>query len=92
MRAEAGSNLFPRAAASPAGSNGSSPAYIEEHLAEQIPLKTLAQLVRLSPCYFCRAFKQSFGVPPHRYHSARRIEQAKALLARALAFGDAKSD
>jgi AraC family transcriptional regulator len=55
--------------------------YIEEHLAEQIPLATLAQLVRLSPFYFCRAFKQSFGVPPHRYHTNRRIERAKVLLA-----------
>jgi AraC family transcriptional regulator len=34
----------------------------------------------LSPYYFCRAFKQSFGMPPHRYHNARRIEQAKMLL------------
>jgi AraC-like DNA-binding protein len=56
--------------------------YIEEHLAEQIPLATLASLVRLSTYYFCRAFKQSFGVPPHRYHNNRRIEQAKALLAK----------
>jgi AraC family transcriptional regulator len=56
--------------------------YIEEHLGEQVPLATLAQLVRLSPFYFCRAFKQSFGMPPHRYHSSRRIECAKALLAK----------
>ena len=56
--------------------------YIEEHLAEPIPLATLAQLVRLSPYYFCRAFKQSFGMPPHRYHTSRRIEHAKALLAK----------
>ena len=56
-------------------------AYIEEHLAEQIPLATLARLARLSPHYFCRAFKQSFGVPPHRYHTSRRIERAKILLA-----------
>jgi len=55
--------------------------YIDEHLAEQIPLATLAQLARLSTYYFCRAFKQSFGVPPHRYHIQRRIEQAKILLA-----------
>jgi AraC family transcriptional regulator len=55
--------------------------YIDEHLAEQIPLATLAQLVRLSTYYFCRAFKQSFGVPPHRYHIQQRIEQAKILLA-----------
>ena len=57
-------------------------AYIEEHVADQIPLAALAELVRLSPYYFCRAFKQSFGLPPHRYHTRRRIEHAKALLAR----------
>jgi AraC family transcriptional regulator len=56
--------------------------HIEEHLADQIPLATLAQLARLSPCYFCRAFKQSFGMPPHRYHTSRRIERAKELLAK----------
>jgi AraC family transcriptional regulator len=56
-------------------------AYIEEHLADQIPLAQLGQLVRLSPHYFCRAFKQSLGMPPHRYHSSRRIERAKILLA-----------
>jgi AraC family transcriptional regulator len=57
-------------------------AYIEEHLAEQIPLATLAKLVRLSRYYFCRAFKQSLGLPPHRYHNKRRIEHAKVLLAK----------
>jgi AraC family transcriptional regulator len=54
--------------------------YIEEHLAEQISLTTLAQLVSLSPYHFCRAFRQSFGTPPHRYHSSHRIERAKTLL------------
>jgi AraC family transcriptional regulator len=56
--------------------------YIEENLAERISLAALAQLVRLSPYHFCRAFKESFGVPPHRYHTGRRIERAKALLAK----------
>jgi len=56
-------------------------AYIEEHLAEPISLDTLARAVRLSAYHFCRAFKRSFGVPPHRYHNARRIEHAKTLLA-----------
>src|SRR6516164_4747783 len=46
--------------------------YIEDHIAEQIPLATLARSVRLSAYHFCRAFKRSFGVPPHRYHDARR--------------------
>lgn len=57
-------------------------AYIEQHLAEPTPLATLAQLVGLSPYYFCRAFKRSFGMPPHQYHVSRRIDRAKTLLAR----------
>jgi AraC family transcriptional regulator len=55
--------------------------YIEEHLAESISLAVLAQMVRLSPNYFCRAFSQSFGMPPQRYHTWQRIERAKTLLA-----------
>jgi len=55
--------------------------HIEEHLCEGTPLVTLAKLVRLSPSHFCRAFRQSFGIPPHEYHIRRRIEKAKALLA-----------
>jgi AraC family transcriptional regulator len=54
--------------------------HIEDHLAEQISLTALARLVRLSPYHFSRAFKQSFGMPPHRYHTYRRIERAKVLL------------
>jgi AraC family transcriptional regulator len=57
-------------------------AYIEEHLAETIALEELARLVGLSPCYFCRAFRQSFDVPPQRYQLTQRIERAKLLLAR----------
>jgi AraC family transcriptional regulator len=54
--------------------------YIEEHLTEQISLGELAELVRLSPYHFCRAFKRSFGTSPHRFHIAQRIERAKILL------------
>jgi AraC family transcriptional regulator len=55
--------------------------YVDENLAEPISLATLAELARLSPFHFARAFKQSFGLPPHGYHTNRRIEEAKALLA-----------
>jgi AraC family transcriptional regulator len=54
--------------------------YIEENVADEIPLATLAQLARLSPYHFSRAFKQTFGMPPHRFHTHRRIERAKSLL------------
>jgi AraC family transcriptional regulator len=56
--------------------------YIEEHLAEPIALATLAELAGLSPYHFCRTFKQSFGLPPRRFHTSRRIDCAKALLAK----------
>jgi AraC family transcriptional regulator len=55
--------------------------FIEEHLADDLPLATLASLAQLSPYHFAREFKRSFGVPPHRYHANRRIERARALLA-----------
>ena len=55
--------------------------HIAAHLAEPLALDGLARLVRLSPRHFARAFKQSFGEPPHHYHLSRRIEQAKAQLA-----------
>ena len=54
--------------------------YIEEHLSENISLRQLAAVARLSHYHFARAFKQSFGKPPHHYHMALRMERAKAIL------------
>lgn len=54
--------------------------FIEEHLAEEISLAALAELAGLSLYHFARAFTQSFGVPPHHYHMARRIDRARGLL------------
>lgn len=55
--------------------------FMEAHFADAISLSDLALLVRLSPHHFLRSFKQSFGMPPHRYWTGRRIERAKTLLA-----------
>jgi AraC family transcriptional regulator len=56
--------------------------FIEEHLAEEISLTALAELADLSLYHFARAFTQSFDMPPHRYHMARRMDRAKSLLQR----------
>jgi AraC family transcriptional regulator len=54
---------------------------IEAHLSEEISLATLADVARLIPYHFVPAFKQSFGLPPHRYLSSLRMQRPKALLA-----------
>jgi AraC family transcriptional regulator len=55
--------------------------YIDEYLAEDVSLSSLAELVHLSPYHFSRMFKQSFDTTPHRYLTSQRIERAKSLLA-----------
>jgi AraC family transcriptional regulator len=49
-------------------------------LHQQLRLSTLAEECRLSMSHFSRSFKQSFGVPPHRYVIHCRVEFAKSLL------------
>ncbi len=56
--------------------------YLEERLAEDVTLAELAALTGLSPHHLCRAFKQSTGLPPHRWRQARRIERAREMLER----------
>ncbi|WP_143045009.1 helix-turn-helix domain-containing protein [Variovorax sp. YR216] len=54
--------------------------HVEERLAERIELRDLAAIAQLSECHFSRAFKQSMGLPPHRYVIARRIASAARMI------------
>jgi transcriptional regulator GlxA family with amidase domain len=54
--------------------------HIDNNLAEHIEISDLASLTGLSPCHFSRAFKQSMGVPPHRYLTSRRVQEAARLI------------
>ncbi|HSC84703.1 MAG TPA: AraC family transcriptional regulator [Pseudomonas sp.] len=54
--------------------------YIEQHLAEPLPLGELARLAALSEYHFVRMFRHSFGLPPHRYVLQRRLLRARELL------------
>ena len=46
-----------------------------------IGLDELAGITGCSPTHFCRAFRQSIGMPPFQWRNERRIERAKELLA-----------
>lgn len=54
--------------------------YIEEHLAENLKLDTLADVADMSKYHFSRLFKESVGVPPYRYVVQQRVEAARDLL------------
>ncbi|MBB5666436.1 AraC family transcriptional regulator [Rhizobium leguminosarum] len=54
--------------------------YIDANLDQALTLDRLAREAGLSTFHFAKMFRVSFGMPPHRYVAARRIEQAERLL------------
>jgi AraC family transcriptional regulator len=54
--------------------------YIQRHLDVPISVQALAKLISLSPGYFCRAFKESFGETPHAFIMRLRIERAQEMM------------
>lgn len=56
--------------------------FIEAHLDADPTIAELAVECQLSASHFSRAFRQTVGVPPHRWLLQRRIERAKELLIR----------
>src|SRR5262249_17387267 len=55
-------------------------AHIETNLSISLTTADLAGVVNLSPSYFSRAFKKSFGQPPHSYLTMRRTIRAQELM------------
>jgi AraC family transcriptional regulator len=51
--------------------------YISSHLNRPLALHELANVARLSNSHFSRAFKGTFGQPPHTFIMARRIDLAR---------------
>lgn len=54
--------------------------HVEAHLDRSIKNEDLASIVRLTTSHFGRAFRNSFGEPPHEYVIRRRIERAQGLM------------
>ena len=55
--------------------------HIDQHLEEEITVAQLARLANLSDFHFARMFTATLGIPPCRYVSRRRLENAMAMLA-----------
>jgi AraC-like DNA-binding protein len=54
--------------------------FLDQTNHDRVTLAELADIARLSPFHFSRAFRASTGLPPHRYQMRLRIARAKVLL------------
>jgi AraC-like DNA-binding protein len=57
-------------------------AFLHDHLFDDVCLDELALAAGMSKFHFLRAFKSSFGVPPHAYQLQARILRSKIMLER----------
>ncbi len=56
-------------------------AYVDNHLAERMPLEVVAAVVRLSVSHFSRNFSKSLGLPFGQFLAQRRVAHAQDLMA-----------
>jgi AraC family transcriptional regulator len=56
--------------------------YIAAHLAEEISIEQLAELVELSASHFAHVFKETTGMTPLQFVTRQRITLAQQLIAR----------
>lgn len=74
--------------APPLSQGGLSPAalrrtqdFLRDHLDRDVTLDAVAAQVGFSPWHFCRAFRDSTGLPPQRWLAQQRMEAARHMLA-----------
>jgi AraC family transcriptional regulator len=53
---------------------------MDAKLDSNLSVEFLASEVELSPAHFARAFRETFGLPPHRYLLHLRLERARRML------------
>jgi len=56
--------------------------YVERHLEGRLSVAAAAERAKLSPSYFSRRFRQSFGQTFPRFVARRRIERAQSMMIR----------
>jgi len=55
--------------------------YLQQHYANSVSLKDLAEVTKLNPYYLLHVFKNTVGIPPHLFQQQLRVQKAKTLLA-----------
>jgi AraC family transcriptional regulator len=54
--------------------------YVAEHLAEEISIERLAELVELSASHFAHVFKETTGMTPLQFVTRQRVTHAQQLI------------
>ncbi len=54
--------------------------FIHANLSEKLTIEKLASIAELSPSYFARAFRQSFGQTPHELVLTTRLQTARSMI------------
>ena len=62
--------------------------WLDAHFEQNVSVHTLAGVAGLSPYYLVRAFHRHVGIPPHKYQTVVRVNQARRLLASGTAISD----
>ena len=62
--------------------------HIAANLGQKVTNQALAEVAKLSPSHFARAFKDSQGVAPHRYILECRVKRTQELLATDLSLSE----
>jgi AraC-like DNA-binding protein len=63
--------------------------YLDEHAAQNVPLRALSAHAGLSPFHLCRVFAAATGMTPHAYQSHLRVRRARTLLTTGLPISEA---
>ena len=66
--------------------------YLDVHLAQTVPLATLAEVVGEGRSNFPRLFRRSFGISPHQYLVRLRLRRARRLVAAGCPIAEAAFD
>ncbi|MFI2705368.1 AraC family transcriptional regulator [Cellulosimicrobium composti] len=53
---------------------------LDDRLAESFTIEEAARVLGAHPSHLVRVFSQTYGIPPHRYVTGRRVDDARRLL------------